>query len=81
MSDQNSTVAAATTKVEEYSQPGHTDDMNLLAFQLHGENGLGRTFEVRTGDTFVVRGGVPHGAAAIEDSQVIDVFPPCRMTT
>ena len=38
----------------------------------------GRTFEVRTGDTFLVRGGVEHGASALEDSLVVDVFTPCR---
>lgn len=36
------------------------------------------TFEIRTGDTFVVRGGVEHGASALEDSVVVDVFTPCR---
>lgn len=39
---------------------------------------LGKTFELRTGDTFLVRGGVEHGASAIGDSLVIDVFTPCR---
>ena len=38
----------------------------------------GKCFELRTGDTFVVRGGVQHGASALEDSLVIDVFTPCR---
>ena len=38
----------------------------------------GKTFDVRTGGTFVVRGGVEHGASAIEESLVIDVFTPCR---
>ena len=38
----------------------------------------GNAFDVRTGDTFVVRGGVQHGASAIEDSRVVDVFTPCR---
>jgi quercetin dioxygenase-like cupin family protein len=38
----------------------------------------GKTHDARTGDTFVVRGGVEHGAAALEDSLVIDVFTPCR---
>ena len=38
----------------------------------------GMTVDIRTGDTFVVRGGVEHGASAIEDSLVIDVFTPCR---
>ncbi len=38
----------------------------------------GNAFEIRTGDTFVVRGGVEHGAAAIQDSLVVDIFTPCR---
>jgi quercetin dioxygenase-like cupin family protein len=38
----------------------------------------GKTFDARTGDSFVVRGGVEHGASAVEDSVVIDVFTPCR---
>ena len=37
-----------------------------------------QTFDLRTGDSFVVRGGVEHGASAVEDSLVIDVFTPCR---
>lgn len=38
----------------------------------------GQTFELVAGDTFVVRGGVEHGASALEDSLVIDVFTPLR---
>jgi quercetin dioxygenase-like cupin family protein len=38
----------------------------------------GKLFDVRAGDSFVVRGGVEHGASALEDSLVIDVFTPCR---
>ena len=37
-----------------------------------------KTFDVRNGDSFVVRGGVEHQASALEDSHVIDVFTPCR---
>ena len=37
-----------------------------------------KKFEVRTGDSFVVRGGVEHQAEAVEESLVIDVFTPCR---
>jgi quercetin dioxygenase-like cupin family protein len=37
-----------------------------------------KTFEVRDGDTFLVRGGIEHGASALEDSVVVDVFTPCR---
>lgn len=38
----------------------------------------GRTFDVKGGDSFVVRGGVEHQASAMEASLVIDVFTPCR---
>jgi quercetin dioxygenase-like cupin family protein len=38
----------------------------------------GRTFHARPGDTFVVRGGIEHGASALEDSLVVDVFTPAR---
>jgi len=38
----------------------------------------GKTYDVRGGDSFVVRGGLEHGAAAVEDSLVVDVFTPCR---
>lgn len=38
----------------------------------------GKTFDVRGGDSFVVRGGVEHQASAVEASHVIDVFTPCR---
>ncbi|MGA2196642.1 MAG: cupin domain-containing protein [Bryobacteraceae bacterium] len=38
----------------------------------------GRTFDAKSGDSFVVRGGVEHQASAIEPSLVIDVFTPCR---
>lgn len=38
----------------------------------------GETYDVRAGDSFVVRGGVEHGASALDDSLVIDVFTPCR---
>jgi quercetin dioxygenase-like cupin family protein len=35
-------------------------------------------FEARAGDSFVVRGGVEHGARALEASVVLDVFTPYR---
>lgn len=38
----------------------------------------GETFHVRSGDSFVVRGGVEHQASALEPTHVIDVFTPCR---
>jgi quercetin dioxygenase-like cupin family protein len=41
-------------------------------------NCQGKTFDLRTGDTFTVRGGVEHGASALDDSVVVDVFTPLR---
>lgn len=38
----------------------------------------GKAFEVRGGDSFVVRGGVEHQASALEATHVIDVFTPLR---
>jgi len=38
----------------------------------------GRSFDLRSGDSFVVRGGIEHQATALEESTVIDVFTPCR---
>ena len=38
----------------------------------------GKTFEVGSGDSFAVRGGVEHQASALEPTHVIDVFTPCR---
>ncbi len=35
-------------------------------------------FEAKTGDSFLVAGDVPHQAAALEDSEVLDVFTPYR---
>src|SRR5216683_7838057 len=39
-------------------------------------NCLGKTFELCAGDTFVVRGGVQHGASAVEESIVIEASTP-----
>jgi quercetin dioxygenase-like cupin family protein len=36
-------------------------------------------FEVKSGESFVVRGGIEHQASALEASVVIDVFTPCRL--
>ena len=36
------------------------------------------TFEARSGDSFVVAGGTEHGATALADSIVVDVFAPAR---
>jgi quercetin dioxygenase-like cupin family protein len=38
----------------------------------------GGIFEARTGDGFLVPGGVEHQASALEQSEVLDVFAPYR---
>ena len=59
----------------------HSHPHDQIVYVVHGHLKVtcqGKAFELRTGDTFVVRGGVEHGASAIEESLVIDVFTPCR---
>ncbi len=34
--------------------------------------------ELRSGDSIIVEGNVEHRATALEDSEVLDVFTPCR---
>jgi quercetin dioxygenase-like cupin family protein len=36
------------------------------------------TFEIATGDSFIVPGGIEHQASALEDCVVLDVFHPTR---
>ncbi len=59
----------------------HSHPHEQIVYVVHGHLKItcqGKTVDIRTGDTFVVRGGVEHGASAIEDSRVVDVFTPCR---
>jgi len=59
----------------------HSHPHEQIVYVVHGHLKVtcqGKMVDIRTGDTFVVRGGVEHGASAIEDSRVIDVFTPCR---
>ena len=59
----------------------HSHPHEQIVYVVHGHLKVrcqGKTVDVRTGDTFVVRGGVEHGVSALEDSRVIDVFTPCR---
>jgi len=59
----------------------HSHPHDQVVYVVHGHLRVtcqGATFDSRTGDSFVVRGGVEHGASAIEDSRVVDIFTPCR---
>ena len=41
-------------------------------------NSKGKTIELHRGDSVIVAGNVEHQATALEDSEVLDVFAPCR---
>ena len=59
----------------------HSHPHEQLVYVIRGHirfTGGGRTFDARTGDSFVVPGGVEHQASALEDSEVLDVFTPFR---
>ena len=59
----------------------HSHPHDQIAYVVSGHLRItagGRTFEVRAGDSFVIRGGIEHQASALEPSLVIDVFTPLR---
>jgi len=59
----------------------HSHPHDQIVYVVRGHlqvTSQGKTFDIRTGDTFVVRGGVEHGASALEESLVVDVFTPWR---
>lgn len=59
----------------------HSHPHEQLVYVVNGHirfTGDEATFDARTGDSFVVPGGVEHQACAIEASEVLDVFTPCR---
>ena len=67
--------------VKGWTGTAHSHPHDQIVYVVHGHLKVtcqGKTVDIRTGDTFVVRGGVEHGASALEESLVIDVFTPCR---
>jgi quercetin dioxygenase-like cupin family protein len=59
----------------------HSHPHEQLVYIVRGHiefTGADRTFDARTGDSFIVPGGVEHHARALEDSEVLDVFTPFR---
>ena len=57
----------------------HAQDQIVYVVSGHLSVMVGtETFTAGAGDSFVVRGGINHQAAALEDSVVVDVFTPCR---
>ena len=54
----------------------------ILRFHLHdGPGGAARTLDVGPGEVLVLPAMVPHGADAIEDCVVFDLFSPPSQTT
>lgn len=62
---------------ERHSHPHH-QLVYVVKGALRVEVG-GKTFDAFTGDSFIVDGGVQHQAAALEASEVLDVFTPVRV--
>jgi quercetin dioxygenase-like cupin family protein len=60
-----------------HSHP-HEQLVYVVRGHLEFRSGTETTFEARTGDSFVVPGGIEHQAQAIEESEVLDVFTPSR---
>ncbi|HSU19752.1 MAG TPA: cupin domain-containing protein [Acidobacteriaceae bacterium] len=59
-----------------HSHP-HEQMVYVVSGHLIFEHPGGR-FEAKTGDSFLVPGGVEHQASALADSEVLDVFTPYR---
>ncbi len=59
-----------------HSHP-HEQMVYVVSGHLVFEHPGGR-FEARTGDCFLVPGGVEHQASALADSEVLDIFTPYR---
>jgi quercetin dioxygenase-like cupin family protein len=59
----------------------HSHPHEQLVYVVTGRiqfNSKGKTIELRSGDSVMVRGNVEHQATALEDSEVLDVFAPYR---
>jgi quercetin dioxygenase-like cupin family protein len=59
----------------------HSHPHEQLVYVVRGHlqfTGGDITFDARTGDSFIVPGGVEHQARALEESEVLDVFHPYR---
>jgi quercetin dioxygenase-like cupin family protein len=59
-----------------HSHP-HEQMVYILSGRIVFEHPGGRV-EAGPGESFLVPGGVEHQARALEDSEVLDIFTPCR---
>ena len=61
--------------------PVHTHPHDQVGYVVSGEVVMivdGEETRCRPGDAYSIPGGVPHGARALEDTIVVDVFHPPR---
>ena len=61
--------------------PEHQHTQEQIVHILAGRMTLivaGTPHEMKTGDSFYLAGGVPHGVETIEDTRVLDTFSPPR---
>lgn len=59
----------------------HSHPHDQLVYVISGRVRLeaeGKSWELGAGDSIAIQGGVEHGAAALEDSEALDVFAPYR---
>jgi quercetin dioxygenase-like cupin family protein len=59
----------------------HKHPHEQLVYVVSGRiefHGGGKTYDLCSGDSILVEGNVEHQATALEDSEVLDVFAPCR---
>lgn len=59
----------------------HSHPHHQLVYVTRGHVRLeaeGKAWELRTGDSVAVEGGIEHRASALEDSEVLDFFTPYR---
>ncbi len=59
----------------------HSHPHHQMVYVVRGHirfQAKGSSWEMRAGDSIVIDGGVEHEASAIEPSEVLDVFTPCR---
>lgn len=59
-----------------HSHP-HEQMVYIVSGHIVFEHPRGK-FDAKTGDSFLVAGGVEHQASALEDSEVLDIFTPYR---
>lgn len=64
-----------------WSGARHSHPHHQLVYVVKGRirfDAEGKSWEMAAGDSVVVNGNVEHAAAALEDSEVLDVFTPYR---